>query len=812
MIEITARVVRCKLDAVRPARIPKVPSAGAGGAGEQDRDDAAFAVPFRRPWLIYLAGGPGAAVTHRSPRMEYMARLLRAGYVVVLLDQRGTGESTPVQAERLPPKRAPGITAGASDGAPKGGCNISRLCGSVSPGWQAAYLALHRQDSIARDAEVLRQLLLGAEGGEGGHETSARKGEGNGESGAVDPSHPPSAASSRSRSTPEDTCRVAVQGALQAAARREAPATAADSWTAMGQSFGGFIALEWMSRFPCCLAGVMLTGGLPGLKAWPEDVYRHTGRGMMEMSRQFARKYPEDARVMQKVWQLLLPRAGAASGGSGASPGVLLRFNMPGAPGPSLPRRATRRMRIKPTAGSVVKPQKAAGSGGTSAAGEAVVPPVRPPTFHPSPRSEDTCIRLSARMVRVLGCNMCSGELDRMQQLGQKALFAAVLATTQARVEASAAGDMFDQRGILLDWVRDHYGGEALMEMQAAVQRTIEQRGADEVRASEGLDLISLDLLEANAPFQLQADKDISWTRPLYTLLQEAIYMHGGPGRASNRAAERTLSELSPAYAEADAAERGEAPAREQHSQMAADGSQAAAARAFACLGPGDAAGDAPRSTASGGVADAASAKAAAGLVPPVGPALPFFGEHATSGLCQDIPFLRPLARAYAMLHAKDDWPALYNQEGLARCTAPVVAQVFRKDRFVPYDLSIETAGKIPQCKVVEDAVNGHFGLFSDPSVLPGMLQHLWDMQGMVAPAESSGTSGERVVLAAGGSPAEPAVSAVTSAASGGTGASSVSAAGPGVGGQAGGLSEGKSSQAGSAAEASEKISKCASS
>jgi len=84
-----------------------------------------------RPFLVFLQGGPGSEAprptTPSTP--SWLPRALK-DYRVLLLDQRGTGRSTPVGT--LPGK---------------------------SPQEQAAYLKLHRADSIVRDAEWIRQEL-----------------------------------------------------------------------------------------------------------------------------------------------------------------------------------------------------------------------------------------------------------------------------------------------------------------------------------------------------------------------------------------------------------------------------------------------------------------------------------------------------------------------------------------------------------------------------------------------------------------------------------------------------------------------------
>ena len=85
-----------------------------------------------RPFLLFLQGGPG--VEGARPAGDpidpgWLGRALE-DFRVLMLDQRGTGRSTPV-----------GTTAG------------------LPPPQQADYLACFRADSIVRDAELIRQEL-----------------------------------------------------------------------------------------------------------------------------------------------------------------------------------------------------------------------------------------------------------------------------------------------------------------------------------------------------------------------------------------------------------------------------------------------------------------------------------------------------------------------------------------------------------------------------------------------------------------------------------------------------------------------------
>ena len=45
-------------------------------------------------------------------------------------------------------------------------------------------------------------------------------------------------------------------------------------WSVLGQSFGGFCIVNYLSRFPGGLREVFTTGGLPPLVKQPDDVYR----------------------------------------------------------------------------------------------------------------------------------------------------------------------------------------------------------------------------------------------------------------------------------------------------------------------------------------------------------------------------------------------------------------------------------------------------------------------------------------------------------------------------------------------------------
>ena len=97
-----------------------------------EHDDGAAA---ELPWLLFLQGGPGG----RGSRVTQLGGWMKAAakhFRILMLDQRGTGLSTPADAATLPRR------------------------GDAAA--QAAYLAHFRADSIVADAELIRRHLVGA--------------------------------------------------------------------------------------------------------------------------------------------------------------------------------------------------------------------------------------------------------------------------------------------------------------------------------------------------------------------------------------------------------------------------------------------------------------------------------------------------------------------------------------------------------------------------------------------------------------------------------------------------------------------------
>lgn len=175
------------------------------------------------PWLVYLQGGPGFGANRFVGREAWLDRALEE-YRVLLLDQRGTGASTPANRQTLPAR---------------GG-----------PAEQADYLARFRADSIVRDCEAIRPEVTGG-----------------------------------------------------------AP------WAVLGQSFGGFCTVTYLSIAPEGLSTAVITGGLPTLDGHADDVYRAAyPRIERKVAAHYAR-YPQDVERARRIAEHLLEHEPVLSGG-----------------------------------------------------------------------------------------------------------------------------------------------------------------------------------------------------------------------------------------------------------------------------------------------------------------------------------------------------------------------------------------------------------------------------------------------------------------------------------------------------------------
>ncbi|KAE8373728.1 Alpha/Beta hydrolase protein [Aspergillus bertholletiae] len=76
-------------------------------------------------------------------------------------------------------------------------------------------------------------------------------------------------------------------------------------WSIIGQSFGGFCAVTYLSMFPEGLAEAFICGGLPPLVNEPDPVYARTYEKLEERNKAYYTKYPEDAERVKRIMQYL---------------------------------------------------------------------------------------------------------------------------------------------------------------------------------------------------------------------------------------------------------------------------------------------------------------------------------------------------------------------------------------------------------------------------------------------------------------------------------------------------------------------------
>ncbi|KAK3332745.1 Alpha/Beta hydrolase protein [Cercophora scortea] len=119
---------------------------------------------------------------------------------------------------------------------------------------QAEYISFFRQDNIARDLEAIRLCL---------------------------------ANSSNPRPRPKPKHHPPPGGDLK--------------WTIIGQSFGGWIALTYLSFLPTSLSAIYLTAGLAPITKSPTEVYTALYRRVIARNEDYYRLYPGDAPLVRAI-------------------------------------------------------------------------------------------------------------------------------------------------------------------------------------------------------------------------------------------------------------------------------------------------------------------------------------------------------------------------------------------------------------------------------------------------------------------------------------------------------------------------------
>ena len=74
-----------------------------------------------------------------------------------------------------------------------------------------------------------------------------------------------------------------------------------EPWSVLGQSYGGFCAVHYLSAHPSGLREVFITGGLPPLGGGVDDYYRHTYPEVARKTKKFFERYPGDRELCARI-------------------------------------------------------------------------------------------------------------------------------------------------------------------------------------------------------------------------------------------------------------------------------------------------------------------------------------------------------------------------------------------------------------------------------------------------------------------------------------------------------------------------------
>ncbi|RAL46269.1 hypothetical protein DM860_016702 [Cuscuta australis] len=164
------------------------------------------------PYLVYLQGGPGFECPRPTEASGWISKACEE-YRVILMDQRGTGLSSPL--------------------------TTSSMSQMNSAEELADYLKHFRADSIVYDAEFIRKCIV-----------------------------------------PD-----------------------AGPWTVLGQSFGGFCAVTYLSFAPQGLKQVLITGGLPPIQSGctADRVYTAGFEQVTLQNEKYYKRFPQDIKIVQDV-------------------------------------------------------------------------------------------------------------------------------------------------------------------------------------------------------------------------------------------------------------------------------------------------------------------------------------------------------------------------------------------------------------------------------------------------------------------------------------------------------------------------------
>ena len=125
--------------------------------------------------------------------------------------------------------------------------------------------------------------------------------------------HPRRRPSTWRTSAPTTSCATRSSSAASCWGRRS-------KWSILGQSFGGFCVVHYLSAAPGGLREAIITGGLPPLDRPVDDIYRATYRRVLEKNRRYFERYPDDRRGRGRSWTIWPAHDVRLPGGGRLSP------------------------------------------------------------------------------------------------------------------------------------------------------------------------------------------------------------------------------------------------------------------------------------------------------------------------------------------------------------------------------------------------------------------------------------------------------------------------------------------------------------
>lgn len=79
-------------------------------------------------------------------------------------------------------------------------------------------------------------------------------------------------------------------------------------WETLGQSYGGFLTLTYLSRAPEGLSACYVAGGMPSIESSAEAVYRHTYPRVRAKNENFYKRYPDDMALITRIADVIEAR------------------------------------------------------------------------------------------------------------------------------------------------------------------------------------------------------------------------------------------------------------------------------------------------------------------------------------------------------------------------------------------------------------------------------------------------------------------------------------------------------------------------